>query len=161
MFHWRMVALGYHVHCDQNKRTQRLFITLDSPYRVTVAEWPLWCFPLPTRTDTELSRTLGPQGLGGGGPTDRRLNIYVPLNINTLSHKYFIIGVLFYNWFTTYSRSFLPFRRRTITYFLFYFLPCLHYQIFAWPVANSLSKLWHLYFLLADNTLRNQFKGFS
>ena len=29
------------------------------------------------------------------GPTDMRLNIYVPLNINTLSHKHFIIGVLF------------------------------------------------------------------
>ena len=33
---------------------------------------------------------------GRGGPTDRRLNIYVRLNINTLSHKHFIIGVLFY-----------------------------------------------------------------
>ena len=63
MFHWPMVALGYHVHCDQNKRTQRLFITLDLRYRVTVAEWPLWCFPLPTDTDTQLSRTLGPHGL--------------------------------------------------------------------------------------------------
>ena len=65
MFHWRMVALGYHVHCDQNKRTQRLFITLDLRYRsrVTFAEWPLWCFPLPTDTDTQLSRTLGPHGL--------------------------------------------------------------------------------------------------
>ena len=49
IFHWRMVALGYHVHCDQNKR---LFITLDLRYRVTVAEWPLWCFPLPTDTQT-------------------------------------------------------------------------------------------------------------
>ena len=64
MFHWRMVALGYHVHCGQNRRTQRLFIALDSRSRVTVAEWPLWCFPLPTDTDTELSRTLGPHGLG-------------------------------------------------------------------------------------------------
>ena len=64
VFHRRMVALGYHVHCDQNKRTQRLFKTLDSCYRVTVAEWPLWCFPLPTDTDTELSRTFGPYGLG-------------------------------------------------------------------------------------------------
>ena len=34
---------------------------------------------------------------GRGGSTDRRLNIYVRLNINTLSHKHFIIGVLFYN----------------------------------------------------------------
>ena len=25
-----------------------------------------WCFPLPTDTDTELSRTLGPHGLGNG-----------------------------------------------------------------------------------------------
>ena len=59
-----MVALGYYVHCDQNNRTQRLFITLDSRFKVTVAEWPLWCFPSPTdTTDTELSRTLGPHGL--------------------------------------------------------------------------------------------------
>ena len=63
VFHRRMVAWGYHVHCDQNIRTQRLFITLDSCYRVTVTEWLLWCFPLPTDTDTELSRTLGPHGL--------------------------------------------------------------------------------------------------
>ena len=33
----------------------------------------------------------------GGSTLDRRLNIYVRLNINTLSHKHFIIGVLFYN----------------------------------------------------------------
>ena len=30
----------------------------------------------------------------GRGPTDRILNIYVPLNVNILSHKHFIIGVL-------------------------------------------------------------------
>ena len=35
VFHRRMVALGYHVHCDQNKMTQRLLIILDSRYRVT------------------------------------------------------------------------------------------------------------------------------
>ena len=58
-----MVSLGYHVHCDQNKRILSLFIILDSRYKVTVIEWPLWCFPLPTDTDTELSRTLGPHGL--------------------------------------------------------------------------------------------------
>ena len=61
-----MVALGYHVHCNQNKRTQRLYITLDSRYKVTVAEWPLWCFPIPIAnryTGTELSRTLGSHGL--------------------------------------------------------------------------------------------------
>ena len=63
VFNRRMVSLGYHVHCDQNKRTQRLFITLDSRYKVTVAELPLWCFLLPTDTGTELSRTLGPHGL--------------------------------------------------------------------------------------------------
>ena len=34
---------------------------------------------------------------GRGGSTDRRLNIYVRLNINTFSQKHFIIGVLFYN----------------------------------------------------------------
>ena len=62
-FHRRMVSLGYHVHCDQNKRILRLFIILDSRYKVTVIEWPLWCFPLPTDTDTELSWTLGPHGL--------------------------------------------------------------------------------------------------
>ena len=67
VFHRRMVSLGYHVHCHQNKRTQRLFITLDSRYKVTIAEWPLWCFPLPTDTDTELSRTLGM-------PLDPRVN---------------------------------------------------------------------------------------
>ena len=63
VFHQRMVSLGYHFHCDQNKRTQRLFVILDSRYKVTVAESPLWCFPLPTDTDTKLSRTLGPHGL--------------------------------------------------------------------------------------------------
>ena len=41
VFHRRMAALGYHVHCDWKKREQRLFITLDSRYKVTVAEWPL------------------------------------------------------------------------------------------------------------------------
>ena len=71
------------------------------------------CFSYPT------GPVQDPQGRGG--PTDRRLNIYVPLNINTLSHKHFIIGVLFYNWFTTYFRCFLPFQRRTITYFFFFF----------------------------------------
>ena len=63
VFHRSMVSLGYHVHCDRNKRTQRLFITLDSRYKVTVAEWPLWYFPLPTDTDTEFSWTLGLHGL--------------------------------------------------------------------------------------------------
>ena len=70
-FHRRMVSLGYHVHFDQNKRILRLFIILDSRYKVTVIEWPLWCFPLPTDTDTELSRTLGPHGLCGGMPSLR------------------------------------------------------------------------------------------
>ena len=41
----------------------KAIIILDSRYKVTVIEWPLWCFPLPTDTDTELSRTLGPHGL--------------------------------------------------------------------------------------------------
>ena len=43
----------------------KLFIFLDSRYKFTVAEWPLWCFPLPTGTGTELSRSLGPHGLVG------------------------------------------------------------------------------------------------
>ena len=47
----------------QNKRIQKLFITLDSHYKATVAERPLWCFRLKTCPDTELSRTLGPHGL--------------------------------------------------------------------------------------------------
>ena len=36
--HRRIVALGYHVHCDTNKMMQNLFITLDSRYEVTFAE---------------------------------------------------------------------------------------------------------------------------
>ena len=63
VFHWRIVALRYHVHCDTNKRMQNIFITLDSRYEVTFAEGPLWCFPLPTGTNTELSWTLGPHRL--------------------------------------------------------------------------------------------------
>ena len=50
------------------KPAARLFITLYSRYKVTFAEWPLWCFPLPTDiTDTEHSRTLGPHGLHNHG----------------------------------------------------------------------------------------------
>ena len=52
VFHRRMVSLEYHVHCDRNKMTHRLFISLDSRFKVAVAKWPLWCFPLPTDTDT-------------------------------------------------------------------------------------------------------------
>ena len=36
-----MVSLGYHVHCDQNKRTQKQFITLDPGYKVIVAMLPI------------------------------------------------------------------------------------------------------------------------
>ena len=77
---------------------------------------------------------------GRRGPTDRRLNIYVPLNINILSHKHFIIGVLFYNWFTKYLRCFafsapnnyLFFFHAYITKYLQDLLPIryLNYEIF-------------------------------
>ena len=50
----------------------------------------------------------------------------------------------------------------SFTGFLFFMGACssITDDISFW-VANSLSKLWKPYFLLADNTLRNQFMGFS
>ena len=96
-----------------------------------------------------------------GGPTDRRLNIYVRLNINTLSHKHFIIGVLCYNCFTTSFRGFFSSGDKQLTlpnFILFAMLTlpnickaCCQFG------AKPLSKLWRLYFLLADNALRNQY----
>ena len=49
------------------------------------------CFQ-PKNTNTN---SLLPNEHGRGGPTDRGLSIYVRLNINKLSHKHFLIGVLF------------------------------------------------------------------
>ena len=86
MFQWHMFALGYHVHCDQNKSTQRLFITLDSRYRVTVAEWPLWCFPLPTDTDTE----FGPHGLAL-----TQLYIAYPMILHPIIYAYDFVVIHF------------------------------------------------------------------
>ena len=90
-----------------------------------------------------------------GGPTDRRLNIYVRLNINTLSHKHFIIGVLWYNCFTTSSGGFFPSGAKQLTLPNFILFAILTY---IWRAccqfsAKPLSKLWSLYFLLADNAL--------
>ena len=107
------------------------------------------------------TNSLLPVAYSHGGPTDRRLNIYVRLNINTLSHKHFIIGVLCYNCFTTSSRGFFPSGAKQLTlpnFILFAMLTlpniwraCCQFS------AKPLSKLWSLYFLLADNALRNQY----
>ena len=80
------------------------------------------------------------------------------VNINTLSHKHFVIGVLCYNCFTTSSRGFFPSGAKQLTlpnFILFAMLTlpniwraCCQFS------AKPLSKLWSLYFLLA---LRNQY----
>ena len=89
---------------------------------------------------------------GRRGPTDKRFNIYVHLNINTLSHKtlqsvsFFIIDLQHISVaFCLFGAEQLPnlfFCHAYITKYLHDMLPirCL--------------KLWNLYFLLADNTLK-------
>ena len=89
---------------------------------------------------------------GRRGPTDRRFNIYVHLNINILSQN-FMICVLFYNWFTTYFRCSCLFGAEQLPNLFFcraYITKYLHDLL---PIRCL--KLWNLYFLLADNTLRN------
>ena len=62
-FYQRIVVLEYHVHCDPNERIRKLFINLELRFKVTIADWCPKCFSLPTDTDTNISRTLGPHGL--------------------------------------------------------------------------------------------------
>ena len=85
------------------------------------------------------------------------------LNINTLSHKHFIIGVLCYNCFTTSFHGFCLSGAKQLTLYLISFYL---FAMLALPNicrsccqfgAKPLSKLWSIYFLLADNTLRNQY----
>ena len=53
-------CIRYYVHCDPNKGIHKLFVALDSRYKVTVT-----AFHYQQGTDRELSRTLGPHGLRG------------------------------------------------------------------------------------------------
>ena len=49
-----VVVKERHSYCDPNKRILKLYITLDSYYKVPVAEWPTMCSPLPTDTGADL-----------------------------------------------------------------------------------------------------------